>query len=255
MTDEDLNEQELDRFEARFFGTLQEDDAAAFDADLERDASMRDRYTLFGLSVRGIRSVSSSVGPPQAGDLRKRFRSIDRELEAEAPLRTLFRPWMGWAAVVLVLLGGAGLWWSGGPDSPQELALEFTVPEPGLPVLMGASPRAMDAIMNAYKQDDMSVASALLDAALLADGANDTLNYFRAVVYERAGDEQAARTSYGKVPVESVFHVRALYRSALLLLRSDDITGARSALDPVAASDDQLLAAKARDLLDHLGAQ
>ena len=159
---------------------------------------------------------------------------------------------MGWAAAVLVLVGGAALWWQGEHDTPRELAAEFAVPEPGLPVLMGASPRAMDVIMNAYKQGEMPAAAALLDAALLADGANDTLNYFRAVVYERAGDEQTARTSYGKVPVESVFHVRALYRSALLLLRSDDITGARSALDPVAASDDQLLAAKARDLLDRL---
>jgi len=185
--------------------------------------------------------------------LSDRFKAIDRELDGkEVIVRPHFTPWMGWAAAVLVILGGAGLWWSSGPDSLEELALEFTVPEPGLPVLMGVSSRAMDAIMNAYKQDDMSVASALLDAALLADGANDTLNYFRAVVYDRANKPSQAMGFYDRVPANSAFHVRAMYRTAMVRLRSGDVEGARQSLDAVALSGDVVLAAKALELIDRL---
>ncbi|MBK6755591.1 MAG: hypothetical protein IPG69_18870 [Flavobacteriales bacterium] len=54
MTEEEINEQEQDRFEARFFGALPAAAAVAFDAELGRDEALKARYELFVLSVRGI---------------------------------------------------------------------------------------------------------------------------------------------------------------------------------------------------------
>ena len=43
MTEDEFNEQEQDRFEARYFGNLPEAEAAVFDAELARDAALKER--------------------------------------------------------------------------------------------------------------------------------------------------------------------------------------------------------------------
>ncbi|MBP7449803.1 MAG: hypothetical protein KA817_07190, partial [Flavobacteriales bacterium] len=162
MTHEEINEQEQDRFEARYFGTLPEAESVAFDAELARDAVLKERYELFVLSVRGIRSVDAleppGTSPASSGQsagragARRSMRAIDEELDALPPVvRSILQPWMGWAAAAAVLISIAGAWWFTKGETPQQLAEEFAITEPGLPVLMGTSPRTMDAIMNAYK--------------------------------------------------------------------------------------------------------
>lgn len=252
MNDEEINEQELDRFEERYFGTMPEADAVAFDAELARDPELRKRYELFVLSVRGVQSIGSRPDDARTDALRAQFRAIDRELDGKkVPLRRLFQPWMGWAAAVLVLVGVAGVWWSGRGDTPQQLAEEFTVPEPGLPVLMGTSPRVMDAIMNAYKQNDRATAMQLLSVALQQDPANDTLIYFDAVVHDRE-NTCVAGDLFERVPKGSVFAAKAQFHRALCALHGADTARAREILNNVAQSDDVQLAARARDLLKRL---
>ena len=88
------------------------------------------------------------------------MRAIDAELDAQTPVvRSIVQPWMGWAAAAAVLICLVGAWWFTQGKTPQQLAEEFEITEPGLPVLMGTSPRTMDAIMNAYKQEDFAVAA------------------------------------------------------------------------------------------------
>ncbi len=252
MSDEEINEQELDRFEERYFGTLPEADAVAFDAELVRDPELRERYELFVLAVRGVQSAGRNPGRAGSDALRERFRAIDRELDgAKVPVRRLFQPWMGWAAAVLVLIGVAGVRWSGRGDTPQQLAEEFTVPEPGLPVLMGTSPPVMDAIMNAYKQHDRATVMQLLSVALQHDPANDTLLYFDAVVHDQE-NKCAAVDLFERVPAGSVFAAKAQFHRALCALRAADTTRAREILNEVAQSDDVQLAARSRDLLKRL---
>jgi len=252
MNDEEVNEQELDRFEERYFGTLSDAQAAAFDGALERDAELRARYDLFVLSVRGIRSGGATADAAKSEALRAQFRVIDRELDgAQVPVRRLFQPWMGWAAAVLVLLGVGRLWWLGRGDTPQQLADEFAIAEPGLPVLMGTSPKVMDAIMNAYKQDDLAMAGQLLASAVQQDPENDTLLYFSGVVAEREqGCAQA--DGFAQVPEGSVFWSKARYHTALCTLRAGDIVATRTVLNAVAQGDDAQLATRARDLLKRL---
>jgi len=186
MTDNEFNEQEQDRFEARFFGALPEAEAAAFDAELARDAALKERYALFVLSVRGIQSSRKALKDTKAETLRERMRAIDAELDAHPTVvRSIVRPWVGWAAAAAVLITIAGAWWFMQGETPQQLAEEYAIAEPGLPVLMGTSPRAMDAIMNAYKRQDLGTAMQLLERGLALDPANDTLNYFKGVIAER----------------------------------------------------------------------
>ena len=249
MTDEDYNEQEQDRFEARFFGTLPEAEAVAFDAELARDAALKERYALFVLSVRGIQSSGKVLKDPKEETLRERMRAIDAELDAHPTVvRSIVRPWMGWAAAAAVLIAIAGALWSKQGETPQQLAAEYAIPEPGLPVLMGTSPRTMDAIMNAYKQEDFAAAAGLLDAALKGDPMNDTLNYFAGIVAMRMDDCNRGAAHWSVLPGTSEFTSRALYNEALCKLRAGDVVGAGDLLDRVSATKDVQLSAKARDL-------
>ncbi len=259
MTDEDYKEQEQDRFEARLFGMLPEVEAAAFDAELAHDAALKERYELFVLSVRGIRSLDAS-GPPgtspassgRAG-ARRTMRAIDEELDARPTVvRSLFRPWMGWAAAAAVLIGLAGALWFTQGETPQQLAEEFAITELGLPVLMGTSPRAMDAIMNAYKQEDFAAAAGLIDASLERDTMNDTLNYFAGIVAMRMDDCNGAAAHWSVLVSTSEFASRALYNEAICKLRAGDVVGAGVLLNRVMATKDAQLTAKARDLLPRL---
>ena len=140
MTDEEINDNELDRFEARFFGTMPEQEVVAFDADLERDPELSERYALFAFSVRGIRSGEEANRTSKAA-LREQFKAIDRELDARpGGGRSVLSPWMGWAAAAVLLIGGTSLWWLNQQGGPQALAEEFALSEPGLPVLMSTTP-------------------------------------------------------------------------------------------------------------------
>jgi hypothetical protein len=277
MTDDEINEQELDRFEGRFFGTMQGPDAAAFDAELSRDAALKERYELFVLSVRGIRSNTSTLSQglrqvdvgsfdhardPEVGDvdsivpqgpeaetLRERMRSIDQELDARNPVvRPILRPWM-WAAAAAVLAGLSGVLWFMDRDTPEGLADEFAITEPGLPVLMGTSPRSMAAIMNAYKQNDFATARGLLMKAVETDPQNDTLYYFNGVLEEREGGCASAEVWFTHVPASSVFAGKARYNLALCALRSGELSRAREQLDAIAGMQDAQVSAKARELL------
>ena len=266
MTDEEINEQEQDRFEARFFVTLPEAEAVAFDAELGRDEALKARYELFVLSVWGIRAVDAA-GPPgsrlasseqedgspgasgRAG-ARQTMRAIDEELDARpAIVRSILRPWMGWAAAAAVLVGTFGVWWFTKGNTPQQLAEEFALTEPGLPVLMGTSPRTMDAIMNAYKQEDFGTARRLLSVAVEQDPQNDTLQYFNGVLEDREEGCASSEPWFTQVPATSVFAPKARYNLALCALKSGDLSRARDLLGRTAELRDAHVSAKARDLL------
>ncbi|MBK7083868.1 MAG: hypothetical protein IPH53_04070 [Flavobacteriales bacterium] len=156
---------------------------------------------------------------------------------------------MGWAAAAAVFVSIAGSWWFTKGETLQQLADEFAIVEPGLPVLMGTSPRAMDAIMNAYKQEDFGTARRLLSVAVEQDPQNDTLQYFNGVLDQRVDRCDSGERWFSQVPATSVFAAKARYNLALCALKSGDVSRARELLGRIAELKDAQVSAKARDLL------
>lgn len=241
---EEMLDPRMERVIRYLEGDLSAAERSAFETDLAADPSLREdldaaRRTLGGLTALGEER------------LRAELKAADREAEAETGRG---RWW--WAAAAVLILSGLA-WWmaSRQAETPQQLAEEFTVAEPGLPVLMGVEPGRMDAIMNAYKRGDMGVVEQLLDAALRTDDGNDTLNYFRGVVMEQQKNCVAARSYFERVPDRSGFWSRSRYRMALCELRAGRIPEAMKHLDLVMGSTDAQLAGKARDLLERLKAK
>ncbi|MEO7082154.1 MAG: hypothetical protein ABIY71_11525, partial [Flavobacteriales bacterium] len=143
-------------------------------------------------------------------------------------------------------------WWVMPSETPQMLADEYAIKEGGLPVLMGTDPRVMDAIMNAYKQDDLATADQLLELSILQDPTNDTLLYFTGVVMDREKKYEQAAAVYARIPGGSVFALRAMYRGALCALQENKKDQARALLQRVAAGTDAQLSERAEDLLERL---
>ncbi len=157
-----------------------------------------------------------------------------------------------WWAAAAVLLLVAGWWGWSTLHADERLAEDFAFQEPGLPVLMGPAQLRMDAIMNAYKQDDMTTTARLVQEALAGSPANDTLLYFQAVVTERVGDHPTASEQFRAVPAYSAFADRAAYQLALMHLRSGDRAQAKALLEQLGQSSDAPVADRAVRLLERL---
>lgn len=243
---EHIDEQELDRFEARFFGTMSPEETHAFDEQLITDPEFSKRYRSFELVVKGIMSTRDPREKLDPAELRRRFKEVDRDLDGEHGSR-----WWLWAAAAVLLICGA-LWLVQRPSENVKLADEFMLPEPGLPVLMHTSPGAMDAIMNAYKLELFAEADSLLRAALQQDPTNDTLHYFSGVVAEKIQDCTEAMIHYDQLVGTSHFSERAVYRKAICNLRAGHVAEARSGLREVQAARDPQVRQRAVELLERL---
>ncbi len=215
---------------------------AAFEQELAKDPATRENLAAVRNTISGLKDLGVER-------LRKELRSADAELNGRG-MAGAWRKWW-WAAAAVVLLGGLG-WWLMPRDTPQALADHYAVKEEGLPVLMGTSPRVLDAIMNAYKQDDLATAGQLLELAALKDPTNDTLLYFTGVVMEREKKYPKAEAAYARVPGGSAYALRAMYRGALCALQESRTDQARVLLQRVAAGKDAQLSERAEDLLKRL---
>lgn len=242
-----IDEQEQDRFDARFFGTLSPTELQAFDAELSRDSGLAERYATFRLAITGIRSAhgSSTVDTVR---LRERMAQIDHELDSGG---TRDISWWSLAAAAAVVLA-FGVWWWSRPLSDARLADQYEILDPGLPVLMSTAPTDLDAIMNAYKQDDLNLAGQLLRNALVDSPGNDTLLYFQAVVLNAHGDHAAALRQFKAIPAHSTFVDRARYQIALGRLRAGDREAAKALLSGLSHSSDAMVADRSERLLERL---
>jgi len=245
MSDNSPESVELDRFEARYFGTMEEAEAAAFDRELEADAGLAERYRLFTLTVCGIRS-SVETERPERRALLERLAEVDRELDRHGGGGWPGRWWLAAAAMMAVLLG---LWWTLRPASPEELAGRFALPEAGLPVLMSEGGGRLDAIMNAYKTGAFQEASSLLEDGLSASPQNDTLQYYAGVVARELGRNGQASEHWKRVPEGSAFFERARYQLVVQDLGAGRMDSVRDRLEQLTDSQDALVAERARDLL------
>lgn len=241
-----MEEQENDPIMERTIRYVENDmdvvECAAFEQELAKDPAMQENLT-------AVRSTIAALKDLGVGRLRKELRAADADLDGKG-MGAIWRKWW-WAAAAVVLLGGLG-WWLMPRETPQALADHYAIQEEGLPVLMGTSPRVLDAIMNAYKQDDLATADQLLELAMLQDPSNDTLQYFTGVVMDLEKKYQEAEAAYARVPGGSVFVMRAMYRGSLCALRENRTDQARVLLQRVADAKDAQLSKRAEELLGRL---
>ena len=237
---EEMPNERMQRVVQYLEGELDATERAAFEREVEGDPALRADLDAARKTLSGLQALAEER-------LRKELHQADATLDGQVKRS----PVIWWWAAAAVLVIGVAAWWMMPRDTPQELAIEFAYAEPGLPVLMGSS-SSMDAIMNAYKQDDLAAAAGLLDAFLARDPLNDTLNYFAGVVAARSANCTTARVRFEQVEGRSRFYHQAHYQAALCALREGDVTLAREQLGRVANAPDAQLAAKARDLLERL---
>lgn len=222
-------------------GDLSAKEREAFERDLQQDEQLQEELT----TVRSTLAALRQLGEDR---LRAQLRGLD---DAPGTKRGGSGRGVWWAAAAMLLLL-AGWWGWSGLHADERLAAEFVFQEPGLPVLMGPSKLRMDAIMNAYKQDDLTTAARLIHEALAASPGNDTLLYFQAVITERGGDHRSATEQFKAVPPHSVFTDRAVYQIAIMHVRNGDKGQAKVLLEPLRQSADVLVADRAARLLDRL---
>ncbi|MGV9012640.1 MAG: tetratricopeptide repeat protein [Flavobacteriales bacterium] len=241
-----MEEQENDPIMERAIRYVENDmdvvERAAFEQEVATDPAMQENLT-------AVRSTISALKDLGVERLRKELGVADAELNRSGMPATWHKWW--WAAAAVVLLGGLG-WWLMPRETPQALADHYAIREEGLPVLMGGDPRVLDAMMNAYKQDDLATADLLLGQALLQDPTNDTLLYFTGVVLDREKKYPQAIAAYAQVPGSSVFAIRAIYRSAICALEENNTDQARVLLQRVAAGTDAQFSERAEELLERL---
>ncbi len=242
---EHMDELEQDRFEARYFNTMPEAEARAFDAELARDADLAKRYRAFQLAIKGIISTRAARVPP--GGLKQKLKQIDRELDgAPESSRSI---WFAAAAVAVIIFG---IWWVLRAPEHVRLANEYGIEEPGLPVLMSAKGRALDEVMNDLKLGNHLQVQRSLEQMLAKEPGNDTLNYFAGIASAELAQCDRAIGFFNEVPLGSVFSNKARYHHAICELREGRIEMAKPLLEELAQSRDPQLSGRSRELLDRL---
>lgn len=234
---EEANDERMERAVRYLEGEMDASERSRFEQELDGDPSLQADVAAARKTLLGLRTLGED-------HLRASLRAADADVTPERRARNWW-----WAAAALLVLG-LGLWWFK-HDAPQRLAEEFTLEEPGLPVLMGGGSR-MDAIMNAYKQGDLDGSARLIHEALSASPGNDTLIYFSGVIASRQGDQRRAAERFAGVGPASVYFQRAQYQQGLALLQSGDAQGARGSIQAASNGPDVHVAARARDLLKRL---
>jgi hypothetical protein len=241
--EEHTNDPRMERVIRYVEGDMDAGERVAFEAELANDPALGADLAVAKKTIAGLHALGEDA-------LRRELRDAEAELDSVDPPGRSRRWW--WAAAAAVILIGSGTWWLLANETPQYLAKEYALIEPGLPVLMSTEGGTLDAIMNAYKQDELTTAHTLLTEALRSEPYNDTLVYFMGIVEDRQGNDEVANDLFERVPATSVFAARAHYSAAIIALRSGDVELARTELDHVGSSADVQLSAKSRELLARL---
>ena len=260
------------QLEAYADGHLDSTARTALEARLATDASLRAALAAHRALVTGIRAEGRAALRGRLGRLEAELARAPAPHTAPAPqpapaVAATGRPQMrvswsaGWArmaaAAAVVLAAGLGWLVLRGPDA-QTLADRYGVPEPGLPVLMGApapGPRALvGQAMNAYKTGNPAAALAVW--ATLPAGAvgADTVLYYQGIFELKLhhNAEAAAAMARLRALPATAFRERADYYYALALWAQNRPAEARAAFERLAATPNHSFRADARQALDHL---
>lgn len=223
-------------------GELGPNERAAFEAELSADPALRADVQAAQQTIGGLRAL---------GEERLRSELKAADAEGSAPGSSAIARWW-WAAAAVLVIGALTWWLLPSRSTSQELAEEFQLIEPGLPVLMSGEASRMDAIMNAYKRDNLEASERLIQQALIATPRSDTLTYFAGIIAMRKGHSDVADKDFAEVGETSTFVDRARYQRAILWLQQGDVDAARTMLGSLTQARDPQVSTRARDLLKRL---
>lgn len=221
----------LDRMSSKERASFEERMAA--DAELRREVDLQ-RDHIHAVELGGFLRTLQQVGRAQAAPT------------GGGHWTKLWR----YAAMVAVVVAAA-VWWLTRPTSNEQLFTEHFRPDPGLPVVMGATddPAFADAMVS-YKEGKYAEARAKWSPLLQAEPMNDTLRYYMASAWLGEHRSQEALPLLESVAADegSVFQGRA--RWSLFLARIHN--GETSAAMAMPLDDDTVYGERVRRIKQRL---
>lgn len=231
----------LDRptFEAIEDYVLDRMDAAgreAFEQRMAADPELRaevelERENILAVELGGVTRMLKTVGDEQSAD------------HVRSTSGSGWKQYLRYAALLAILLSAAV--WLLRPSTNERLFAEHFLPDPGLPVAMGASddPAFADAMVS-YKEGKYAEASAKWAPMLRAEPMNDTLRFYTANAFLAEGrTNDAIPLLEGLASVAaSEFHVKAQWYLLLAYLR----TGQSEKLSTIHLDDDPFYGERVR---------
>ncbi len=182
MNRTDQDRARFEEIEAYVLGTMSPARRQRFEEELAGSADLRAELEMHRTSIRAV----------ELGGFDRLLQDLGREAARGEAAPRPGGHWLRYAAAAALLLAVAA-WFLLRPTTAERLFAEHFVPDPGLPVAMGATTdHAFHDAMVAYKLGDHAEARTAWTTLLHADPANDTLRYFCASASLALGDAAAA---------------------------------------------------------------
>lgn len=235
-----LDKPTFERIEAYVLDRMGADERLAFEQRMATDHALRAEVELERENILAI----------ELGGMERLLKAAREEQPEQRNEGGGLSTWLKYAAVVAVLLGGT-LWFTLRPNANERLFAAHFRPDPGLPVVMGATDgHAFHDAMVAYKLGDHDEAIGKFTALLKEDPASDTLRFYIGCAELNAGRAERALPMLQAVADQerSVFARKARWYAFLALVRSGD----RNAAAAVRFEVDDPNGAKARAVLSEL---
>jgi thioredoxin-like negative regulator of GroEL len=230
----------FEAIEAYVLDRMSAQERRAFEDRLAADPELHNEVVLAREHIHAV----------ELGGVQRSLRDIAAEEHAtERSPRTNWGRYLAYAATVAVIVAMA-VWWNARPPLHERLFAAEFMPEPGLPVTMGAS--EADAFADAmvyYKEGRYTEARERWQPLLEREPTNDTLLFYLAMTDIATGDLAAAELRL-KATAEhtSIFQQRARWYLFIVLVRSARIDEAQA----MGLEQDAVYGKRARRILQQL---
>lgn len=241
----------IEIIEAYSEGKLSIQEKIDFENRLLSDLELKADFELYKSIVEGIKAAGED-------QLRAKLRTADFALDAQTNVSEkstkslqMAKYWTVAASVTIVLCAFVFIKFIQTPRL-EKLAEKYYEKEKGLPVQMSMESSSMDSIMNLYKNSDYKLAKKGLQAMLVKDLSNDTLNYFLGVTLYELGDYKGADECFVQIKQNSAYFQKCQYRELLVFLKTKNMVMVGSSINEILKNRDHLYYDKAEQLRSEL---